>query len=52
MKHYYTIIIITYIRFVRVGESGVIVQYSNDEPPRNSRRSEVGGICVSGMGLM
>ena len=27
-------------------------QYSNDEPPRNSRSSEVGGIWSSGMGLM
>ena len=27
-------------------------QYLNDEPPRNSRRREVGGICVSGMGLI
>ena len=27
-------------------------QYSKDEPPRNSRRSEVGGIWSSGMGRM
>ena len=27
-------------------------QYWNDDPPRNSRSSDVGGICVSGIGLM